>query len=314
LSYLVKERGCDPNVIAGDYGVTPLHVAADANRLNAVKFLIEECGCNPSQRSHSGDTPLHFAAEKDSLEVAEYLLVHHRCNVLCQNEQKERPYDLAKPRVLHLIYAYVAEVKPDYNEEVYIPTMQHPPLYMQHEIKLDIHSSAELGRLEQIKYLISSKNVSIYSRNKYGATVLHVAAQYGQIRIIQFLIGEKEMRTDCIDIFERTPIFYAAIGGKRLIIKLLMTPDITLLHRGDVFHNTPLHYAAALGHSDFVLHFLFVFYGNYKVIEKKGIFKMTPVQMAKAGEKYETASLFTEQGYEHYWQEIMIKKINFNYF
>lgn len=65
-------------------GASPLMWAAGGGHLNIVRFLVEECACNPNQpqqgkRSFSGRTPLHWAARNGHIKVVEYLV--HACNV-----------------------------------------------------------------------------------------------------------------------------------------------------------------------------------------------------------------------------------------
>ncbi len=58
--------------------------AAGSGHLNIVRYLQEECGCDPNQsqqgkRSFSGRTSLHWAARNGHLEVVEYLVLE--CHV-----------------------------------------------------------------------------------------------------------------------------------------------------------------------------------------------------------------------------------------
>jgi ankyrin repeat protein len=60
--------------------------AAGSGHLDVVRYLIEECACDPSQpqkgkRSFSGRTALHWAARKGHLSVVQYLVVNCRVNV-----------------------------------------------------------------------------------------------------------------------------------------------------------------------------------------------------------------------------------------
>ena len=43
-------------------GRVPFHVAAQEGHMNLVKYLTEECQCDPSPLDEQGKTPLHLAA------------------------------------------------------------------------------------------------------------------------------------------------------------------------------------------------------------------------------------------------------------
>lgn len=62
-------------------GASPLMWAAGSGQLGIVRYLIEECGCEPSQpqkgkRSFSGRTALHWAARNGHFPVVEYLVCY----------------------------------------------------------------------------------------------------------------------------------------------------------------------------------------------------------------------------------------------
>ena len=65
----------DPAVGAG-WGRTPLHCAGKSVKLDIVRFVVEDCHCDPF-RMKWGDTPLHWAVQrKNHLDVVMFLLSH----------------------------------------------------------------------------------------------------------------------------------------------------------------------------------------------------------------------------------------------
>jgi ankyrin repeat protein len=65
-------------------GATPLMWASGGGHLSIVRYLTEECGCDPNQtqrgkRSFSGRTPLHWAARNGHLDVVKYLV--QKCQI-----------------------------------------------------------------------------------------------------------------------------------------------------------------------------------------------------------------------------------------
>lgn len=67
-------------------GASPLIWAAGGGHLSIVRYLVEECGCDPNQpqrgkRSFSGRTPLHWAARNGHLEVVRCLLQEYAVDI-----------------------------------------------------------------------------------------------------------------------------------------------------------------------------------------------------------------------------------------
>ncbi len=60
---------------AATFSTTPLHRAADHDRLAAAKRLLAD-GADPNAKDTDGSTPLHVAAGNDSQTVAELLLAN----------------------------------------------------------------------------------------------------------------------------------------------------------------------------------------------------------------------------------------------
>lgn len=76
---LVIQDGYIPAQEMDKKGASPLMWAAGGGHLNVVRYLIEDCGCNPNQsqrgkRSFSGRTPLHWGARNGHLDVVKYLI------------------------------------------------------------------------------------------------------------------------------------------------------------------------------------------------------------------------------------------------
>ena len=80
LRRLVKDEGWDANAAVDRHGSGALLWAAGAGRLDAVKFLVEEAGTDPTttsqagRRAYAGRTALHWAARNGHVPVMEYLV------------------------------------------------------------------------------------------------------------------------------------------------------------------------------------------------------------------------------------------------
>ncbi|XP_011402533.1 PREDICTED: espin-like [Amphimedon queenslandica] len=77
---LITKYHFDPHKRDG-LGCTCLHWAADSNQVDVLRYLIDECHCNPKVPGEYGDTVLHsVAANAGSLDFMKYLISHHQCD------------------------------------------------------------------------------------------------------------------------------------------------------------------------------------------------------------------------------------------
>ena len=55
-------------------GATPLYLACQEGHLEAVQYLVKDCGAEPSIRANDGMTPLHAAAQMGHNTVIVWLV------------------------------------------------------------------------------------------------------------------------------------------------------------------------------------------------------------------------------------------------
>lgn len=55
-------------------GATPLYLACQEGHLEAVQYLVKDCGADPTIRSNDGMTPLHAAAQMGHNTVIVWLV------------------------------------------------------------------------------------------------------------------------------------------------------------------------------------------------------------------------------------------------
>ncbi len=65
---------------------TALHIAAAHGRIQILKYLIEDQGCNPASLGWHGTTSLHMAAEFKHLSIVQYLVTQHQVDSLEQDD------------------------------------------------------------------------------------------------------------------------------------------------------------------------------------------------------------------------------------
>ncbi|XP_046548750.1 ankyrin-3-like isoform X3 [Haliotis rubra] len=72
----LTEAGADVNVVVKGLGTTPLHLAAEKNRVDSVKFLLEH-GADKTKKTLLGKTAFDMASDKGHTEVMELLGDRH---------------------------------------------------------------------------------------------------------------------------------------------------------------------------------------------------------------------------------------------
>ena len=75
VKYLINDCNCDP-MATNWYHETVLHIAV--KHIDIVKYLVTECGCDPMTTDNGNRTTLHHAARDGSTDVIKYLI--HDCN------------------------------------------------------------------------------------------------------------------------------------------------------------------------------------------------------------------------------------------
>ena len=80
MKYLINDCKCNPHS-RNAHGNTCLHHAWA--HIDTVKYLVEEIGSNPMQGGHKGKNLFHLAAENGSVEVVSYLLAECQIEFGC---------------------------------------------------------------------------------------------------------------------------------------------------------------------------------------------------------------------------------------
>ena len=96
VKYLINECHCDP-MATNCNKETVLHYAAIRNSPDVIKFLIDECQCDPMAVDWKGQTPLHHAAYQGSVAVG-HLLSTGKCDPLAKDKLGQTPFKIAKER------------------------------------------------------------------------------------------------------------------------------------------------------------------------------------------------------------------------
>ena len=89
----VENQHVNPNEYKDDkHGKTALHWASHYGHLEVMKYLVENCKCDPMCRDATWEnTPLHWAARYANLGAVKYLVQNCKCDVMCKNARENTP-------------------------------------------------------------------------------------------------------------------------------------------------------------------------------------------------------------------------------
>ena len=108
LKCLINDFNIDPMKRYGNG--TMLHVAASHGSMKVLKYLINECNCDPMNNdSYNGRTPLHCAALCDQSEIIIFLLLTGKCDPMAKDKDGEMPinYGSTKSRSILKKFAHI---------------------------------------------------------------------------------------------------------------------------------------------------------------------------------------------------------------
>lgn len=231
------ENSADVNAANKD-GSTPLHVAAQDNRLpilaelekmkDDVSFNCEDNNCR---------TPLHIAAQHGCSAVVYRMLKNKAFNKSAQDiEGKTALYLAAENNHEKVLEAMFDKEGPmlNYIEESDNSKQQTP-----------LHIAAKNGHVDVVKILIQN-GAQVRAKHHGGKTPLHLACQYGRFVVVKELIGYESASIHDTDDRMNTPLHLAAFWGNFGIVQYLINNKANVNSKNDK-DKTPLFLAAEQG-------------------------------------------------------------------
>lgn len=184
-------------------GRTPLHLAAIAGRMNAVKDLVAH-GADVNVRLPTGETPLHLALAEGHGDVAVFL-IRNGADVNAKSAILGTPLHIAAQKGLLDVVQLLLEKGANPNVTSF---MGDTPLFWAVEeshftiakalldagahvnagglLGSPLHHAARKGRADIVKLLIS-RGANVNAKDPGGATPLDVAVMHNQTRVIKIL-------------------------------------------------------------------------------------------------------------------------------
>ena len=221
-----------------EYGITPIHLAAQNNNLEMLQFLLSFSG-NPNAPDNSGKTPIHAAALNGHFDVVQLLM---------STTDTPNAFDSTgfTPIMNAAIRGHIDIAR------LLIPTTNTPNAPA-NDGRTPILVAAFKGHTNFVQLLMSTTDTPNAPDNN-GWTPIHFAAFEGHIDIVQLLMSTTDTPNAPVN-DGRTPIHLAAAYGHANIVQLLMSTTDTP-NAADNNGWTPIMFAQQNNHREVVLAFL----------------------------------------------------------
>ena len=158
----------------GDFGHTPLHLAAAKGRLKLMRMLID-AGADVNAYNKVGETPLTACAVNGQTLAAE-MLIKHGADVEKPGELRRTPLLQAaiagSTQIVELLLAKGANIEARDSERE----------------SNSLHLAAYFGNNDVIKVLLDRKPDLINSLSSFGRSALHAAAMAGRLETVKLLL------------------------------------------------------------------------------------------------------------------------------
>ena len=275
----------------------PLFYATLGGHYEVVKYLINECNCDPHQKSAEGETPLYLACLAGHYDIVTYLI--NKCH--------------SDPNTT------IEQMIPVPRSSIPFSSNSTTPLYgllsiVDHILYTPLHIACRYGHLDIVKFLVSVSSVDVNSKDSDGYTPLHTACRYSHLDIVECLLtstladvnsknsnGYTPLHTACrynhSDIVEcllsstlvdvniknnhgDTPLHIACQYGELQIVQLLMSTAQINPMSTNAKHDTPLHIACAYCNASIVKYLLSTGYIDPMARNR---YQETPAQLAGYG-------------------------------
>nr|WP_223158783.1 ankyrin repeat domain-containing protein [Wolbachia endosymbiont of Pentalonia nigronervosa] len=264
VTYFISDENVNVNTRdgKGNDGRTILHYAAQNDKLEVVKFLVEKGADINAIATGNGWTPLHYASWNGHMDVVKYL-VEKGSNVNAQTNNGDTALDLA---LSIQVKNFLRQPQLDLINATKQGNLNLVKEYVNKGVSLDardddsytpLHWAARNSYLDVVKYLID-KGANLHTIDEHGYTPFHRAVEGGALDIVKYFIEEKHLDVNLHGAdggYHWTPLHWAAYKNKLDVVKYLIDKDAAL-HATDKNGYIPLHRAAEGGALDVVKYFI----------------------------------------------------------
>jgi ankyrin repeat protein len=241
VDLLFREPGIKINV-QDDEGCTPLHIAAQAGRMNVVKRFLgqDPCLIDLTSQNSNSFTPLDLAIDKGHVAVVRVLLQ------FTSESDLTRKNSCSGNTTLHIATKSGCV-------EVTNMLLEHAnKLYFNKENmdgNIPFHLDSDGGNVDEVKVVVDHVESYLKEQNKDRNTPLHLAAEEGHVEVVQLLLeGCSTLDLKVKNADGNTPLDLAAKEGHVEVVNVLLGCGLELQLDAENNHeNIPLHLATKGG-------------------------------------------------------------------
>ena len=217
----------------------PLFYATLGGHYEVVKYLINECNCDPHQKSVEGETPLYLACLAGHYDIVTYLI--NKCH--------------SDPNTT------IEQMIPVPRSSIPFSSNSTTPLYgllsiVDHILYTPLHIACRYGHLDIVKFLVSVSSVDVNSKDSDGYTPLHTACRYSHLDIVECLLTSTLADVNSKNCNGYTPLHTACNYGCEDIVKFLVSVSAVDVNNKASDGSTPLSAACLDGNLDIIEHML----------------------------------------------------------
>lgn len=244
-------------------GRGPLHLAAQAGHITALKVLLAHPDLVINMRDTHGDTALHLA---QSNEISGMLLgkgldanfqnIDGNTALHCALQRRSTELihilmehtildsDITNKKGEHYIHIAAAEWDLETFKR-FASTPPHRNLNMPDgNGETPLHIASHSDNIDIVEYLLSIPSVAVHAKDKLGRTALHLACEKGRIGIVKRLLIDPSLYVNSPDRKGQTPLHLACGEGHLEVVWALLANTQVDVEAGNADGLTPLHIAS----------------------------------------------------------------------
>lgn len=179
IQYLVRLKSCNVQCYLKSTNQNAAHISAHKGHLHIIQFLKEQLNFDLSKKDSAGYTSLHFASLYGHISVVKYLVTHCKCSVLELTKKRRTPLHLAAENGHTNVLKFLT-----FQLDFVDPLCKH----LNALTPLDI--AVRFGRLNVVQFYVNELNIDLLTPDRFGDRLLFKAVHYGMLEIVQILMNK----------------------------------------------------------------------------------------------------------------------------